>query len=84
VIDHPPEGSVVVAGNHLAFSGHASDPTDGVLTGGALVWRSDLDGVLGTGTMLVLVVNAGTYVITLTATDSLGLSASAQIHLTAQ
>jgi hypothetical protein len=84
-IDHPADGTTMPAGLHVTFVGHASDPTDGTLTGASLVWRSDLDGMLGTGAMVVTTLaHVGTHTITLTATDSLQLSASAQIHLIEQ
>jgi chitinase len=84
-IDHPADGTVVLAGNHVSFVGHASDPTNGALSGAALVWSSSIDGILGSGAMLTTAaLHAGTHTITLTATDSLGLSASAQIQLIAQ
>lgn len=77
-------------GNTLVFSGLAEDPEDGSLTGESLVWRSTIDGDLGQGqTITVPTVGAdlvrlseGQHRITLTASDSAELSASAEITIT--
>jgi hypothetical protein len=83
-IDHPADGEVRDAGTHVPLVGHATDPHDGVLSGAALVWRSDRAGLLGTGAMLDVTLDHGTHVVTLTATNSLGLADSASIHLVIQ
>lgn len=45
-----PEGDAVFEhGEEVIFQGEAQDPEDGALTGGSLVWTSDLDGEIGTG-----------------------------------
>jgi len=60
-------------GASVQFSGSASDLQDGVLSGAALVWRSDRDGQIGTGTSFTRSnLNAGQHQISLTATDSRG------------
>ena len=51
---------------------------DGILGDGALSWRSDLAGDLGTGTQLAVEgLDAGKHTITLTARDSDGQAGSA-------
>ncbi len=64
------------------FSGYAADYEDGELFGESLVWSSSLDGVLGNGTLLSTPLSIGSHTITLTATDSDGLTASDEISLT--
>jgi hypothetical protein len=83
VITAPADGSSVVAGTSVTFTGSASDPQDGTLTGGSLVWTSDLDGEIGTGgTFATTALSVGVHEITLTATDGGGLSSSATIDFT--
>jgi hypothetical protein len=77
-ITAPPVGTSVTAGTPLTLTGSASDPEDGALTGSALTWRSNLDGLLGTGASLTTSsLTAGTHQLTLTAVDSGGLTGSA-------
>lgn len=64
-------------GQLLWLSAFAFDPEDGELSGGALVWSSDKDGVLGSGTELFTSsLSAGPHLITVTASDSNGNQAS--------
>jgi hypothetical protein len=74
---NPGDGARFEWGQWVNFSGEAADPQDGSLSGAKLVW-SDRRGVRGTGAVLstrdLLV---GTNAITLTATNSAGLTASA-------
>jgi hypothetical protein len=77
VIFHPGDGTIYTVGASIPFVGHATDPTDGALTGNALVWRSNLvASPIGTGEMFSTTLPAGTHLITLTATDSKQLSDS--------
>jgi hypothetical protein len=74
-IETPTDGSTFNEGTGIAFRGSASDPEDGKLLGAALVWSSDLDGDLGTGTAVDEAhLSIGTHRIFLTATDSGGAS----------
>ncbi|MFQ5593553.1 MAG: choice-of-anchor Q domain-containing protein [Anaerolineae bacterium] len=62
--------------------GRGFDPEDGELRDGALVWKSDRDGFLGTGNHLVTPeLSRGRHVITLTATDSDGYLATDRITI---
>jgi len=86
-ITSPPDNgtSVVVPFRPLAFSGNAADVRDGALSGGALHWSSDVDGPLGNGTEINFdFTNApeGARRITLTATNSAGISSSTSIRFT--
>lgn len=67
-------------GAAVTFEGSASDPEDGDLSGGSLVWTSDLDGEIGTGASVSASgLSVGHHVVTLTATDSDGATATEQI-----
>ena len=71
------------AGDPISFAGNATDPEDGVLTGTALVWASNVDGVMGTGgTLTYASLTVGTHTVTLTGVDSGGLSDSDSITVT--
>ncbi len=77
--------SVVVPFRPLAFSGNAADVRDGALSGAALHWSSDVDGPLGAGADINFdFTNApeGPRRITLTASNSAGISSSNSIRLT--
>jgi len=52
------------------FTGTAYDVDDGVLTGSALQWSSNIQGSLGSGSPLSVKLKPGNHTITLTATDS--------------
>lgn len=55
----------------IPFTGVAADPQDGTLSGASLVWTSSLRSTpIGTGATFDATLEAGTQVITLTATDS--------------
>lgn len=82
-ITSPTDGSSFQEGANITFTGTGTDPEGGVLTGSSLVWTSDQDGQIGTGTSFSrndLSVN--THKITLIATDSNGLSGSDSISIT--
>jgi chitodextrinase len=78
----PTQGESITAGTSLSLSGEATDPEDGALTGTRLAWTSDKDGALGTGTQLsVSTLSVNVHRLTLTATDSLGLSSQAHVSI---
>ena len=67
----------------VSFQGSATDPEDGTLSGGALVWTSSVNGQIGTGTEFSRSdLSSGPHAITLTATDSDGNAASSQRSIT--
>lgn len=82
-----------VLGDEITFEARASDPEDGELTGEALRWESrelagillrevELDGTIGTGTTLVTSdLSFGHHIISVTATNSRGDSATASIEI---
>lgn len=70
----------VEADEIVGLSGVAFDPEDGLLDEDALEWRSDQDGVLATGSVLMTgLLTPGTHRLTLTGTDSDGTEASASL-----
>lgn len=71
-ITEPLYGAAFAAGASIRFNGSGRDPEEGVLAGGALVWRSDRDGDIGTGNSFTRVLSPGDHRITLTATDAHG------------
>ena len=80
---NPPRDLTLLAGEPVNLVASASDAEDGFLEGDALVWRSDRDGELGRGRSLDAAgLSPGTHTITLTATDSSGKSATAEVAVT--
>ena len=70
-------------GSLIEFSGAAEDLQDGILPNAKLAWTSSRDGRLGTGPELFLTkLSVGTHVITLTATNSAGISTSESTSIT--
>lgn len=81
-ITNPPTGSSFEEGQGVSFEGSATDPEQGSLGGPALVWRSDLDGRLGTGIAVdAPSLSAGDHEITLEATDNQGATGSDTISI---
>ncbi len=81
-ITAPENGATVTQGEAVTLAGSAEDPEDGAITGGGLVWRSDLSGRIGVGESLVLRdLAAGTHTISLTAADSGGATDTAAVTL---
>lgn len=79
-ITAPETGTFYGYGEAVTFAGSAEDPEDGPLTGDALEWESDLDGLLGSGGELTVdTLSSGSHVITLIATDSDGVRGTAKI-----
>jgi len=81
-IVEPEDGAIFYQGVPIVFRGTATDPEDGALVGGSLVWTSSPGGVIGTGeTVTCDDLSVGRYIITLTATDSAGGSGSDSIAI---
>lgn len=81
-ITAPPNRDWIRASETLVLAGSATDPEDGSLGGTSLAWTSDQDGPLGHGALLTTSLAAtGVHTITLTATDSAGLTATTHIWL---
>ena len=81
-IDGPTNGTSFAPGDPVSFAGSASDVEDGDRTA-TLVWNSSIDGDFGTGgSFSTTMLSPGPHTITAQATDSLGISGSAQITIT--
>jgi PKD repeat protein len=81
-ISTPADNSSFTFGDTVTFIGTGSDVEDGDLTA-VLYWSSDLNGPLGMGgSVSTSILSLGTHTITATATDSDGLTGSAQISIT--
>ena len=78
----PADGAIFVLGQSIGLEGMAVDLEGGSLSGSALVWRSDVAGVLGTGELVhVTHLALGPHQVTLTATDGDGLEATAAVTI---
>ncbi len=70
-IDTPADGASFGLGDAITFSGFGFDAQDGLLPDSSLVWTSDIDGQIGTGTTFsTTTLTVGVHTVTLTATDS--------------
>ena len=82
-ITSPAPNATVVSGTSVSFSGTGTDPESGALSGTALVWRSNLDGQIGTGTAFFKSnLTVGTHSLSLVTTDPQGLADTASTILT--
>lgn len=79
----PASGSTVTPGTVLAFNGSALDAEDGNLSA-AMIWTSNVDGLLGRGAAFARALSAGTHTITARAADSTGVKGYATITVTVQ
>jgi len=80
----PALGELFFGERSIVFSANANDLDDGALAGTNVVWRSDRDGLLGTDDLLlreVSTLSEGAHVITVTVTDSGGLTNSATVTI---
>lgn len=78
----PLAGELFYGEQSIAFIANANDLEAGALTGTNVVWRSDRDGLLGDGEVLlreVRTLSEGAHLITVTATDSGGLTNAATV-----
>ena len=80
-IDSPQPGYAQAAADTIQLIGEAYDPDDGMLHGSHLVWSSNVQGNLGSGSPLAAKLQAGAHTITLTATDSDGNSITATTNV---
>ncbi|MGE0161056.1 MAG: hypothetical protein AB7T31_16795, partial [Gemmatimonadales bacterium] len=81
-ITQPADSSVYDPGDPVTFTATATDPEDGSLTP-SIVWRSNLDGGLGTGgSVTTSALRAGVHTISASATDSDGGTGADTIHVT--
>jgi hypothetical protein len=79
-ITTPPSGTTVVAGNPVTLTATAIDLEDGDIVG-TIVWTSDLDGPLGPGQSVSLVLSEGRHQVTARVEDGGGLAGTATVTL---
>jgi len=80
-ITAPAHGSSVAQGVSVTFSGTATDPEDGTISG-SLTWTSSINGSIGSGASFsTSTLSVGTHTITASVTDSGGAPDSDQITL---
>jgi hypothetical protein len=82
VIISPPSGAIFTAGPKVVLEGAGMDLENGSLGDSALSWVSSMDGTLGTGQLQEVTLSPGIHTITLTATDTGGLTNTASIQIT--
>jgi len=75
-----PSGYALPYGTPITFWGFAVDFLDGDISS-KLVWVSSLDGRIGTGATFVRSLSSGAHTITVSATDSAGLTGKATISV---
>lgn len=78
-ITSPQSGATFLEGQAIDFTGSALDNQDGVITDTHLIWSSNLDGALGSGSELSKILSVGVHTITLQATNNANLSAATTI-----
>ena len=84
-IESPAAGAVFAEEQGFVLDASGYDTEDGLLAGSALSWISSIDGNLGTGKFVVLSaadLTLGSHTITLTATDSDQMTATASVVIT--
>ncbi|MFH0901377.1 MAG: carboxypeptidase regulatory-like domain-containing protein [Pseudomonadota bacterium] len=80
-IDAPYWGQKLEQSTTVTLAGHADDLEDGPITGAALSWFDETDGVLGVGdTLDVSTLSVGHHQVWLTATDSLGQEGKVRVE----
>jgi hypothetical protein len=77
----PAANASFTSGEDVVFQGEANDADDGDLSS-SILWTSDRDGVLGTGSSLTKKLSKGAHVITASVTDSATTARTASITLT--
>jgi hypothetical protein len=83
-IDAPEDGASILEGDPVTLIGGANDNQDQFVDAANLSWSSDRDGNLGAGETVDTLLSVGTHIITLDATNSLGLAANTSITVTVQ
>ena len=81
-ISEPANGNSFLTSDIISFNGSGSDNEDGSLSGGSLVWTSNIDGQIGTDESFSKVLSAGSHTVTLTATDSEGATGTDSVGIT--
>ena len=77
-ISSPANNTTITEGDNISFTASASDDEDGDISAN-IVWSSNIDGNLGTGSTITTTLTDGAHTITATITDSASASVSASI-----
>ncbi len=82
-ISEPDDGATALEGQSVLLRGGALDPQDEQIGGSdtGLSWSSDRDGALGAGASLTTQLTVGVHKITLTVTNSVGVSGDATVTI---
>jgi uncharacterized repeat protein (TIGR01451 family) len=83
-LSSPMNGTIFMADEQVVLDAFVNDPQDGLLDDASVQWVSSLDGPLGSGAELdfeASVLSEGMHLITVTATDSEGLTNSASVQI---
>lgn len=81
-IDSPPDGSPFIEGSEITFTGTVTDQHDITIPETNIIWSSNVDGELGTGSEItVSTLSLGNHTINLSATDSESLTGTAEISV---
>lgn len=80
-ISSPVTGSQFVVGTAISFTGIAQDDKDGDISF-KLAWKTNLQGSLGNGSTISVILNEGTHTITAQVTDSGGNTVNQSITVT--
>jgi murein DD-endopeptidase MepM/ murein hydrolase activator NlpD len=81
-ITNPLNGDTYTQFQSITFNGSGYDLKDGTLNAGSLVWTSNIDGQIGTGTSFTKNdLSIGTHTITLVATDSYGATGNNNVSI---
>ncbi len=81
LISYPVDGASFDEGEIINFAGSAFDAEDGALRGSALLWKSDIDGYIGSGAGFSTSLSQGEHIISMSATDSDGGVSTTSISL---
>jgi hypothetical protein len=82
-IDQPLNGATFKEGDIVVLEGSAADPENGNLSN-FILWNSSLDGFLGTGSTLSVILAVGEHTITTTVSDAEDVSSSSSISISVE
>jgi hypothetical protein len=80
----PQEGASFSRDEEICLRAEAVSREDGTLPENALRWRSDIDGELGTGRLLMVELSPGRHVVAVTATSSAGAERTQDVVITVE